>query len=520
MKDLELGTTGFPGQGANIPFEHASMVKLVLAALLLGATLPAIAADPPRDVASNTNGNGGDPDWLKEALRPNSSNASGGLNSVTHLSISQDGRASSRWSAQALSLLSRFANLHDLEITGPGLEPKALESLAALGHLERLGLYSPVTDDDMKAVASIPGLKSLKIAGMPGLNEVGMRNLAASKSLEDLELHADTQQILALEEFKNLRVLRLGIGTLTDAKMKAIGTLKGVGSIELTLDRLPKAMLASTFLSSLRGMPNIEALEIPEWALDSPALEIIGGLSNLKRLNLQSAKLKDADLAPLARLKGLRELNLAGTGVTDSGFALLGPLVGLERLFLNDARLSDACRTTLAPMTSLRALSLTSNRPADLDEIAGIKLHPAGLAPVEPLRDNPIIGDTTVAILGTLQHLEHVNIAGSDITDAGLRSLAALRDLQVLCLAGCPNITDQGLVSLAKIEGLRVLYLEYTKVTEKGIAALAGLKELRTLTLMGCRQLDKKKTLETLKGLKGLKVQFPGRYAYVTIGSE
>jgi internalin A len=72
-----------------------------------------------------------------------------------------------------------------------------------------------------------------------------------------------------------------------------------------------------------------------------------------------------------------------------------------------------------------------------------------------------------------------VNLRGTQVTDAGLKELAALKNLTTLDL-NLTQVTDAGLKELATLKNLTTLELVYTKVTD------VGLKELRK-TLPKCQ---------------------------------
>ncbi len=70
----------------------------------------------------------------------------------------------------------------------------------------------------------------------------------------------------------------------------------------------------------------------------------------------------------------------------------------------------------------------------------------------------------------------------TQVTDAGLKELAALESLQVLDL-GYTQVTGAGLKELAGLQNLQALNLIGTQVTGAGLKELAGLKSLQTLNL-------------------------------------
>jgi internalin A len=74
-------------------------------------------------------------------------------------------------------------------------------------------------------------------------------------------------------------------------------------------------------------------------------------------------------------------------------------------------------------------------------------------------------------------------MGGGALTDAGVRPIAALKQLKVLGLGTKLRVTNAGVKELAAIEGLSELYLQQTGVTEAVLADLAPLKKLTVLAL-------------------------------------
>jgi hypothetical protein len=92
-----------------------------------------------------------------------------------------------------------------------------------------------------------------------------------------------------------------------------------------------------------------------------------------------------------------------------------------------------------------------------------------------------------------------VNLSDSRITDAGLKILTQLKNLQVLDLSS-NRITDEGLIGLAGLKNLQLLDLSNTQITDVGLMRLAELKNLQSLDLRFTQVTD-----VGLKGLTGLK---------------
>ena len=95
------------------------------------------------------------------------------------------------------------------------------------------------------------------------------------------------------------------------------------------------------------------------------------------------------------------------------------------------------------------------------------------------------------------------SLAGSKIDDAALESLKGLSAQLVWLNLANTAVTDAGLKTLAGLKNLRRLHLEKTAVGDDGIASIKDLAELQYVNLYGTKVTDK--GLASLSGLKKLK---------------
>jgi hypothetical protein len=82
-----------------------------------------------------------------------------------------------------------------------------------------------------------------------------------------------------------------------------------------------------------------------------------------------------------------------------------------------------------------------------------------------------------------------VGLAGTKVTDAGLKSLCGLPALQSLSLRDT-EVTDAGLANLRGLTALQCLGLSWTQVTDAGLEGLRGLTALKVLSLYDTRVTD------------------------------
>lgn len=221
-------------------------------------------------------------------------------------------------------------------------------------------------------------------------------------------------------------------------------------------------------------------------------------------------------LAGVLRSNHVPALRLMSSQNTNAGLARLAGLEGLVWLNMLNSDMGDEGLAHVAKLPDLEDLELcgVSGRITD----AGVR----SLAALKKLKAlslcNTAVTDAGLEILTGLQSLKELHfIAG--VTDTGMACLAAMTGLEELDLA-FGNMSDEGVRKLKPLRRLRKLSLGLTRVTGSGFADLSG-RELRELKLNDCpiadaalpyiarfkklEDLDLDKTLVTDAGLPRLK---------------
>lgn len=101
--------------------------------------------------------------------------------------------------------------------------------------------------------------------------------------------------------------------------------------------------------------------------------------------------------------------------------------------------------------------------------------------------ESPVFADRDLKLVRTIPTLRKLSLAGSAITDQGLKHLQGTQ-LAALDLSHT-LITNDGLATLTTLEALEQLQLNSTPITQQGLLALQRLPKLKTLSLDGCHQL-------------------------------
>jgi hypothetical protein len=196
-------------------------------------------------------------------------------------------------------------------------------------------------------------------------------------------------------------------------------------------------------------------------------------------------------------------VHLGGKGVTREqcldALKSLGPNDAQDLDFLAPIRADDAFMSHIAKLTGMTHFCPVNARftPQSWAMLTSLPrlthiCTPYGLT------------DEEMAGIATLQTVDEMEIDADRLTDAGLASIAKLRNLKVLHLVGTSMMTDEGLKALATLPKLRHLRLS-GPFTDKGLAYLAAAPSLKVMWLetpsateKGLRELTQIKTLERL----------------------
>ena len=115
--------------------------------------------------------------------------------------------------------------------------------------------------------------------------------------------------------------------------------------------------------------------------------------------------------------------------------------------------------------------------------------------------------DESLVFIGKIEGLRTLHLGDAQITNAGLKHLTGLRNLEVLDLGWTKDVGDVGLPLLSKLPNLKILGLGGTKITDAGLPLLTSFKSLRELRIPATGITDQGlKALEACKGLETLQL--------------
>jgi len=296
----------------------------------------------------------------------------------------------------------------------------------------------------------------------------------------------------------------------TDADVERVARLKGLKRLDLSL-----TYVSDAGAERLKALDQLEELNLfaAEFITDA-AMAFLRGNRHLKVLNLRGTDVTDTSLAYIAELSNLRSLDISFTQISDVGLEHLASLAQLEELNLGGNKISGASLHVLKLLPKLRKLSFYGiqrrnagwcwapvvtdleletisllNGLEDLNVGFGVALgtpRPADLGPADGEAECRIAGGTRITDLGVakltaLKKLRVLDLSGSAITAAGLKSLAALPALQRLSLWNVKGVDAAASSHLEALHGLTGLDVSNTAIGDEGLARLAKLPNLRRL---------------------------------------
>ncbi len=247
-----------------------------------------------------------------------------------------------------------FASVTSVRLRGEDGR-RQLPRLCQQPGLETLQLKGASFDDaDMQHVASAANLNLLRLEET-GVTQTGLAQLRRCAALQYLTLQGawvNDRVLSGLRDMKQLRGLTIESASITAAGLKHLSQLTqleylvvnecknatGAGLSHLkdltSLKQLflRKTPLSDADLNSLRGMKQLNNLELSSELWNSQSAGTLATLPGLMRLDLRDVDVTDEDLPAIARITTLTWLRLGGSNVTDKGMKVIAQQMQLTYL--------------------------------------------------------------------------------------------------------------------------------------------------------------------------------------------
>lgn len=395
--------------------------------------------------------------------------------------------------AELSGLLPEFKAVRDHRdlvtyVRASGIDDATLEQiLNRFGYIEFFDVGpNDLTQRSVKHLRGMGHLKRLKLelSSASPLQPGDLVPLAKSESIESIRIHGPkkgmSDPILSIDGVRRdawngvaAVTLRFGRALVLDRVVDEMPHLEALSLIDCDL---PENSLKR--LPELQNLEEVD-LEFSRFAAAGVALENVSRIRNLKRLSLRLTYVTDPDVLRFEPLSGLQEINLGSARLGDAGVEhVVRQFPHLESLNLARVRqITDRSARAVSRLRQLRKLDVDWSEITD----AGVGSL-AGLPHLEDLALPSTITDRGLALVGRMSQMRRLRAAGAVDSDQGLASLAGLEKLELLDISHA-RITDAGLAHLAPLTRMRVLDLSESEIDGSGLKYLLGMRSLQYLNL-------------------------------------
>lgn len=357
--------------------------------------------------------------------------------------------------------------------------PEWLSHPRADSHLREAHRASALSAAQLSDAALAAGIE--KLGGFVVRDATG--NIVQVSLARTWATDTDVERVAAI---KTLKKLDLSLTYVSDKGAEAIG--KATQLEELNL--FTAEFITDAAVAFLRGNSNLRVLNLRGTDVTDTSLEYVSRLTNLRVLDISFTQIGDVGMEHLAPLSQLEELNVGGMKISGSALHVLKYLPNLKRLsfYGTQRRNAGMCWAPVMTDIELATIALLTNLE-DLNIGDGVGLgapRPLELGPRTGEAECRITGGTRVTDLGVaklanLKKLRNLNLSGSLVTAAALKTLAELPDLQQLSLWNAEGINDSAAAGLSALKSLTRLDLSNTRIGDETLMALAKLPKLQHL---------------------------------------
>lgn len=225
------------------------------------------------------------------------------------------------------------------------------------------------------------------------------------------------------------------------------------------------------------NLRNVKDLNFSDTKLDSPAASQISTFTQLKSLNLAGSKISSENLSLIVKMTpDLEVLDASFCGLNDDAAQAFESLK-LKKLIVWDCSLSKSSIASIGKIETLEHLNISDNNLAS-----------DGAESLQNLRLKTLIASAcnlsgpSMAFLSQIGSLEQLDLNSNPIGLEGFRALQTLIKLRNLDAATC-EIDDSAMSCIGNLPSLEELNICGNSVGNEGINHLKKLKNLKKLEM-------------------------------------
>ena len=325
------------------------------------------------------------------------------------------------------------------------------------------------------------------------IRERGLRGLEANNMMDDAAL----AKLAAWAP--HVSVLKLsGSNRLTDDGLRQVAAFRDLEVVELGGWHSP---MTDAGFAALHGLPRLR--DVAAWwsrrITDDGIGRTLGGCPALENASFIGTAAGDGLIDALAGKPGVWRV-FCGSGVTDAGLARLRDIPRLQRWSGGERKCSllefDAGPTyvavkgpftpaglrSLAGLDGLFALNVHWTSPETTSRDLGVlsSLTNLGFLAI----DGDLCDDEAMRQIGQLPHLRMLLAQEPVAGDEGFAGLSQSRTLEHLWTRQAPHLTGRGFTAMASMPSLQGLAVSLKYVDDQSLAALPRFPSLRALMPM------------------------------------
>ena len=236
------------------------------------------------------------------------------------------------------------------------------------------------------------------------------------------------------------------IGEVKSGHRTSVQILAPICVQDLVAEAACRRRVASVYLWSdlcgerwalLRELPSLENVHVYDSRRADTFLKHVRGMESLRCVSFEATPVSDAGIRWIATLPNLTELQFAGGDVTHAGVAHLQGHPNLEQLDFGAIRVTEAGMRWIATLPNLKELQVEGDGVTNAG-IAHLRAHP-NLERLQLM--NTAVSDEGLTALKEIPKLRSLVLVwqpsgGQRLTDAGLKHLKELHDIETLEVSG------------------------------------------------------------------------------------
>ncbi|MCA9114745.1 MAG: hypothetical protein KDA79_06630 [Planctomycetaceae bacterium] len=287
------------------------------------------------------------------------------------------------------------------------------------GGLHGLTLVNPanLTTEGFAAFSQVPLLEQLHLAGGATAALPALSHLTRLRSLELSRVNISDDDLQVLKHLDRLRSIQLEYLPISGSGLIHLAAPEQLWDLALTGSAADGHRIGNEVIPALKTMTGLIWLRLHTTAVDSTVVEALAEMPHLQVLSIASSPVDSGIGSGLEKLSRLRQLSLIRTQVDDEFSESLAKLSTLTSVRLEECPVGDEVLVALAACPELTVIDMVRTQVTD----SGLEAFASAAADRE---------------------ISELRLSGTQITEAGLKNLLKLKNLNGLSVSRNLEISE------------------------------------------------------------------------------